>query len=90
LTLTPCWPNPVHDSTRIEFALPRSGTVTLRIYDVAGRCVRKLFAGSLPWGTRQLIWNGRDDGGRDVANGVYFYRLEAGGEVRTRKLLLVR
>jgi len=90
LTLAPCWPNPVHDATRIEFALPRSGTVTLQIYDLAGRCVRRLFTGSAPWGTRQLIWDGRDDGGRDVADGVYFYRLEAGGEVRTRKLLLVR
>ncbi len=89
-SLRPCWPNPVKDTTHIGFAIPREGPAKLRIYDVAGRLVRTLLDGPVTHGENFLVWDGRDEIGRAVAGGVYFYRLEADGEVRTRKLLLVR
>jgi len=48
--------------------------VRLRVYDLLGRVVRTL-------------WDGRSEAGQAVASGVYFYRLEAGGQVQSRKLL---
>jgi len=88
--LLPCWPNPVRGSTTINFALSRTEPVKLRIYDLAGRCVRTLVNGSLPQGPGSLVWDGRDNGGKLAAGGVYLYRLETKKETRTRKLLLVR
>ncbi|MFH1841876.1 MAG: C25 family cysteine peptidase [bacterium] len=88
--LLPCWPNPVRGSTTINFALSRTEPVKLRIYDLAGRCVRTLVNGPLPQGPGSLVWDGRDNAGQLAAGGVYLYRLETNKEIRTRKLLLVR
>jgi hypothetical protein len=88
--LRPCWPNPLRESTLISFSLPQAEHVRLCIYDLAGRRVRTLLNERLPAGAEARIWDGRDEGGRSVAGGVYFYRLETATEVRTRKLLLVR
>ena len=74
----------------ISFALPRGGDVRLRIFDVRGRCVRSLLDGQVAAGEGAVVWRGRDDQGRQLADGVYFYRLEHAGRTLTRKLLLVR
>jgi len=90
VSLLPCWPNPVSGSTRIGFALPRAAPVRLRIYDLAGRLVRTLRDGLAPSGPDFEIWDGLDDLGRPASGGVYLFRLETLGEIRTQKLLLVR
>ena len=89
-SLLPCWPNPVLGSTDIHFALPRNGLARLRIFDLAGRCVRTLLNGTTPAGPTVLTWDGRDNSGRLAAGGVYLYRLETDAVTWTRKLLLVR
>jgi len=84
-------PNPFNPSTRIRFELPRETDVTLRIYDVAGKLVRELVKAELyPLGVHEVVWNGRDDAGRDQATGTYLYRLEAGGIALVKKMALVR
>lgn len=88
--LGPCHPNPAPGGTRIEFALARGGGARLDIYDLAGRRVRTLLHGELPAGPGGAVWDGRDERGRDAAGGIYLYRLRAGDQVLTRKLLLVR
>jgi hypothetical protein len=88
--LSPNAPNPFRTSTRIPFELVRAGRVTLAVYDVAGRRVRVLFAGSRGAGADQVEWDGRDDAGRAVASGVYFCRLDAGSHSETRRMVLVR
>ena len=61
------------------------------IFDLAGRRVRALAAGAqCAAGSYTLTWDGRADTGRQVASGAYLCRLEAGGEVGTQKLLLVK
>jgi flagellar hook assembly protein FlgD len=60
------------------------------IYDVAGRRVAQLANAECSAGPHALQWNGRDGAGRPAAPGVYFYRIEAGKQVVTRKVLLVR
>jgi len=84
------FPNPFNPATRIEFGLKERTAVSLRIYDVAGRLVRVLVDESRDAGRYVEEWNGRDDGGRAVASGIYFYSIEAGSFERTRKMVLLR
>ena len=62
----------------------------LAIHDVQGRLVRVLVDEVLPTGQHAVEWDGRDGRGQELATGVYLSRLEAGGEVRSRKLALVK
>lgn len=73
------WPNPFNASTTIAFDVERTVPVHLVVYDVLGRRVRALYSGeTLTGGHYRTSWNGRDDEGRQVASGVYLYRLTAG------------
>ena len=83
-------PNPFNPSTRIVYALPSAGHVSVRIFDVSGRLVRTLvdeFGGA---GTHEVVWNGRDDRGALVASGVYFCRLEAAGTEDAIRMVLLK
>ena len=89
------YPNPFNSETVIEYVLPQSGEIQLIVYDVTGQRVATLASGPRQAGTYALRWDGRDDAGRQMASGVYLYRLEAAAEtgdrlVQTRKLLLLR
>jgi len=83
-------PNPFNPSTVINFELESAGEVALQIYDVAGHLIKTLHRGHLSAGSHQDTWFGRDSAGRTVATGVYFYRLQAGSEVETRRMLLAK
>jgi hypothetical protein len=85
------YPNPFNPQTTIRYDLPEPGVVRLSAYNVVGQMVRTLADGRRFSGTYSVIWDGRDDSGRDVASGVYLYRLEAEGEcVQIRKMVLLR
>ena len=84
------YPNPFNSGTVIRFALPQSQTVALTVYNLAGQQVATLVEGVRATGTYAVQWNGRDDQERDLASGLYFYRLQAGDRIETRKLLLLR
>ncbi len=84
------FPNPFNPTTTIAFHLPHVSRITLHVFDVTGRRVRTLVNGKLPAGAHRVVWDGTDDGGRAVAGGVYFYRLQAGDFVATRKMLLIK
>lgn len=82
-------PNPApRGATTIAFALPVAGRVTVGIYDVAGRRIARLVDGELPAGAHQVAWDGKDESGRSVPGGVYFYDLAQGGS-RTAKRMVV-
>lgn len=83
-------PNPFNPQTRIPFSISRSGRVALVIYDVKGRVVRRLLDGSYPAGEHDTVWDGRDDAGRPVSSGTYFYRLSVDGRSIARKGTLVK
>ncbi|HXV13878.1 MAG TPA: choice-of-anchor B family protein, partial [Candidatus Krumholzibacteria bacterium] len=84
------FPNPFNPSTRIPFELTRGGRVALSIYDVAGRRVRAVLDRVMPAGLHETEWDGRDDGGRAVSSGVYFYRMQAGSRTETRRMVLLK
>ncbi|HOX24869.1 MAG TPA: C25 family cysteine peptidase [Candidatus Krumholzibacteria bacterium] len=83
-------PNPFNPQTVIGFALPRDANVRLRIHDLRGRLVRTLLAGPLAAGRHEVVFDGRSDDGQRLASGTYVYRLEAGGELLSRRLTLVK
>ncbi len=90
LVVEPNYPNPFSSSTWIRFSLPRASAVTVMIYDVLGRRVATLSRPGLGPGEQRILWDGRDERGRRVSSGVYFYRVEAGGVSETRKAVLTR
>jgi hypothetical protein len=84
------YPNPFNPSTTIPFNLVTSEHVTLRIYDAQGSLIRTLKNESYPAGLHRVIWDGRDNGGQEVATGAYFVRFTAGSVTTTQKLVLIR
>jgi len=91
LELRQNYPNPFNPQTTIDFRLPATQPITLAVYNVIGQKVRTLVEANLPAGEHSVVWDGRDQGGKMVASGVYFYRLlaESGGSV-TRKMIMVK
>jgi len=83
------YPNPFNASVTISLNLPREGNLDLTIYDIAGRAVRRLFAGR-GLGEMRAIWDGADEKGVQVASGVYFYRMEFESRVYLSKVTLLR
>lgn len=83
-------PNPFNGSVTVRYGLPEAGPVTLTVYNAIGQPVRTLVGGSRDAGLYAVIWDGRDDGGRPVASGVYLVRMVAGTAKMTAKVSLVR
>jgi TolB protein len=84
------YPNPFNPTTVIPFELPAASEVLLRIYDLRGRLVRTVLRDRKPEGRSEVVWDGRDDRGRLVASGPYFYRLGVGSLEESRRMLLAR
>ena len=83
-------PNPSRSSVALSFRLPRAGRAVLTVVDPQGRRVRGLLDARLEAGKHAVTWDGRDDAGRHVADGLFFARLEFGGRSETRKLAVLQ
>ena len=84
------FPTPFSRTVTIRYSLAADGPVTLAVHDIAGRVVRQLLASSVRRGAYRAAWNGTDNHGRSVADGVYFLKLAAGDYRRTHKLIVQR
>ncbi|KPJ60588.1 MAG: hypothetical protein AMJ46_06245 [Latescibacteria bacterium DG_63] len=84
------YPNPSSPFCTIRYEVPRPGRVLLRVFDVTGSLVRTLVDAHREPGSYSELWDGRADGGRQLPSGVYFYRLEAGDFLATRKMVQLR
>ena len=84
------YPNPFNPQTTIHYTLERAAPTSLEIYDVLGQSVRTLVDGTQPQGRHTVQWDGKDRRGREVASGVYFYRLVTVGHVKARRMVLIR
>jgi hypothetical protein len=85
------FPNPFNPSTAIRYAVPPpGGPVRIEIYDLTGRTVRTLVDEEKGAGTYLAVWRGRDDHGRMLGSGVYFYRVEIGEYRVERKMVLLK
>ena len=89
------YPNPFRQSTVISYQITGGGPVKLAVYNVAGQLVRTLTPPNPPLEGRDeregtVTWDGRDNNGQAVPNGVYFYKLNIGGESMVKKMTLLR
>ena len=79
------YPNPFNPTTNIKFNLPKSGEVTLKIYDILGNEVKTIVEGVQPAGVYNMTVDGTN-----LASGIYFYTLKAGNFVETKKMSLIK
>jgi hypothetical protein len=83
-------PNPSSGKTSISFALKKPGNTSLKIYNIAGQTVKTLVSENRPAGNYTIAWDGRDDRGQKVSNGIYLYRLISGDFQATKKITVLR
>ena len=83
-------PNPFNPATVVEYSVNQPGTISVRLYDLAGRRVRTLADGDHAPGFYQVRWDGRDQTGRLLPSATYFCRLEGVGLAETRKITLLK
>ena len=84
------YPNPFNPSTIIRYQLTKNATVRLTIYNQLGQRVRKLGEAKQAAGTYHVNWDGKNEEGIEMASGIYFYRIDAGEFVESKKMLLLR
>ena len=89
------YPNPFNPDTWIPFELGQDTEVIIRIYDVKSQLIRQLELGMVTAGRyltsgRSAYWNGETDKGEVAANGIYFYQLQAGNYIKTRKMVILK
>jgi len=83
-------PNPFSNRTTIKYEIPTRSQVSLRVYDIAGRAVTTIVNAQQDAGLHIAGWDGRDKNGMSLPNGIYFYRLHAGENTSTGKMVLMR
>lgn len=84
-------PNPFNARTAVRFELEEREPVSLQVFDLGGRLIRTILREVvMPGGSNEAAWDGRDESGRQAASGTYFFRLEAGGQVETKRAVLVK
>jgi hypothetical protein len=77
-------------SSEINFEVEEPVEVRIAVYDARGRCVRRLMNGLVGPGEHTVSWDGRDNKGQQVTSGVFFLRMESGGQGLTRKVVVAR
>lgn len=85
-----CAPNPFELITKIKYQISKSSQVRLKIYNVAGQCVKTLVSENQAAGYYEARWDGTDTGGRELSAGVYLYRISIDGRQFGGKAQLVR
>ena len=88
--LHPPYPNPFNPSTTLRYDLPEQATVNIIIYDMLGRRVKTVVKTNQEAGFKSVIWDGTNSQGKPVGAGVYFYQMQAGDFVLTKKMVLLK
>ncbi len=84
------YPNPFNPETKIKYSLAKNSKVKLVIYNVLGQRVKTLVDEYKTAGNKLAYWDGKDETGNEVGSGVYFYKIEAGDFMQTKKMILLR
>jgi hypothetical protein len=91
------YPNPFNPTTTIHFTVHRPSSAvhspyptTLKIYNVLGQKVKTLVDEPESAGSYEVIWDGKDERGNNLASGIYFYRLQIGDQTQTKRMLLLK
>ena len=89
-TLSPNYPNPFNPETKIEYQLPTNGNIKLLIYNLIGQKIKTLHNGFKAEGFHDILWDGKDEYGKDVSSGIYLCTLQASNYKDSIKLILMR
>ena len=89
-SLSDNYPNPFNPSTTINYSVAEPGFVNLSVFDASGRLVKTLVSDNKNVGSYSVSWNGLTDSGVNASTGMYFYTIDAGSFVETKKMLLVK
>jgi hypothetical protein len=84
------YPNPFNPVTTIGYVLPHSDDTILKVFSVDGRLIMTLVDEPMTAGPHKAVWDGRDRTGQPVASGIYFYRLQTGSYIGTRKMVFLK
>ena len=84
------YPNPFNPQTKIKYSVPRESRVDLYIHDLSGKRVKTLFIGQRPSGSHIVNWDGKNNVGKPVSAGLYFYTLDTPSDRQTKKLMLIK
>ncbi|MFZ2323036.1 MAG: T9SS type A sorting domain-containing protein, partial [Ignavibacteriaceae bacterium] len=84
------YPNPFNPSTIINYSLPKSSFVTIKIYDMLGREVKTLINSEQNSGTHNIQWNGDNNFGSKVSSGTYIYSIRTGDFYQAKKMILLK
>ena len=84
------YPNPFNPGTTVEYGLARFGHVQIDIFNLLGQRVRTLVDRTQRAGTHSVTWDGKDATGLAAVTGIYLYRLKAGDDIQTKKMLLLK
>ena len=84
------YPNPFNPITTLRYDLPENSYVNVTVYDMLGRKVKTLVNTTQDAGFKSVIWNATNDYGKPVSAGVYFYQIQAGEFVQTKKMVLLK
>ncbi len=79
------FPNPFNPSTKIKYSVPQSSNVVIKVFDILGNEIETLINEEKPIGTYEITWNAGS-----LPSGIYFYRLQTGSFVETKKMLLLK
>jgi hypothetical protein len=84
------YPNPFNNQTMIKYSLFKRTEVSLVIYNVLGQKVRTLVNNERQSGDVSVTWDGKDESGKDLSSGIYFYQLRAGQFTQTKRMVLLK
>lgn len=84
------YPNPFNSSTLIVYNLPCATDVELNIYNIQGRLINRWRSALQSAGIHHRVWSGDDQWGKEVPGGIYFFRLNTGQNIETRKMVFLR
>ncbi len=84
------YPNPFNPTTKISFSIKNNSRVELAVYNINGQKVKTLKSEIMSAGNHSVMWNGKDNSGKDVSSGIYFYKLNTGEETQVRKMVLLK
>ncbi|MCH7573898.1 MAG: fibronectin type III domain-containing protein [Candidatus Marinimicrobia bacterium] len=88
--LAPNYPNPFNPNTTLRYALPHPARGSLKVYNLLGQEIISLVQGWMDMGRHEIVWDGRDGAGRNLASGIYFAVFAADGKIITRKMVLLK
>jgi flagellar hook assembly protein FlgD len=84
------YPNPFNPTTTIEYQISSSGPVEIKIFNINGELVKTLMNTNQVAGKYSANWNGKDNDNKQVASGIYIYRVMFGNSVLSKKMLLLK